>query len=393
MIEILRQRKTLIIVALLTLAGLFGLGYLFASKKSEPVYRSKIDQIMYDMHNKSPKYVITLPDKTKAQKKSDNDIQNTEEATPPEEAKKPEEDPHSLAAILSKMPNLGMLGDADGQRPLAQIQAAPDLIEEKDGLKLPKINGKDKPWEYYGNKVSVMPRFNRIAVIIENIGINPMNFELINKGLPAEVSFSFSPYAPEVDKQILAARTEGHESYMDFLLPSKDYLKTDTGPMSMSLTASLEENRNRLEKVIGINAPVGGLIINPGVADESNAEQLSALLQEIKNRGLLIVDSTNENGIDSLKTDKPVRAKADIIIDDDFTPQAIEQQLQQAEQIAREKGQVIIIAKPKPVAILALSKWIKTFSPQLSYEEVKLQNITEIERPFAIIPISNLVVE
>ena len=67
MIETLRQKQTLFLVILLTLAGMAGLGYLFASKKSEPVYLSKIDRIMYDTHNKSPKYIITLPDRVKKQ--------------------------------------------------------------------------------------------------------------------------------------------------------------------------------------------------------------------------------------------------------------------------------------------------------------------------------------
>lgn len=394
MIETLRQRRILILVVLLTLAGLIGLGYLFARKKSEPVYLSKIDQIMYDTHNKSPKYVITLPDRAKKTKKDDevaSSLSFKDEAS--SVASKPEEDPHSLGVILSKMPNLGTLGDADGQKPLANVQSDTHLLENKDGLKLPKADGKDKPWEVYGYKVHVMPKFNRIAIVIDNLGINPMNFELINKGLPAEVSFSFSPYAPDTDKQILAARTEGHETYMDFLLPSKDYLKSDTGPMSMSLTASLQENRSRLEKVIGVNAPVGGVIINPGVADESNAEQLSVLLRDLRDRGLLIIDATSENGIEAMTIDKLVRAKADIVIQDDYSQQGINEQIQKAEQLARDKGQVIIVSKPKPVAILALSKWIKTFSPQLSYEEMKLQNISEIEKPFAIVPLSNLVVE
>ena len=55
--------KFLILVGLLTIAGLVFIGYFSASKKSEPKYRSKIEQIIYDTKNKSPKYVITLPDR------------------------------------------------------------------------------------------------------------------------------------------------------------------------------------------------------------------------------------------------------------------------------------------------------------------------------------------
>lgn len=389
MIETLRQKKLLILVILLTLAGMAGFGYLFASKKSEPVYLSKIDRIMYDTHNKSPKYVITLPDRTKKHETAEN----KEKPAPEQENKTPAEDLHSLDSVLSHIPNLGKLGDADGQKPLPDIQPKSSLVEEKDGLQLPKIDGKNKPWEVYGRKVSVMPRFNRVAVVVADMGVNPAHAGMINKGLPAEVSFSFSPYAPNLEKQVTDARTEGHETYMDFLLPSEDYLKSDSGPLSMSLTAGLAENRNRLEKVIGVKAPVGGTVIRNGVADESNAEQLSALLQELKERGLMVVDAVSHNGVSELAIEHLVRTKADIVIEKDYSRQSTAEKLQQAEQIARDKGKVIIITEPKPVVILALSEWIKSFSPQLSYEKMKEKNISEIAKPFALVPVSNLVAE
>ena len=71
----------------------------------------------------------------------------------------------------------------------------------------------------------------------------------------------------------------------------------------------------------------------------------------------------------------------------------IEKLLEQAEQIARDKGYAVIVSDPKPIAVLALNKWIESFSPQLSYEEMKERNITEIAKPFALVPLSNLVVE
>ena len=161
----------------------------------------------------------------------------------------------------------------------------------------------------------------------------------------------------------------------------------------MSLTASLDENRSRLEKVIGAKVPSGGIIVRSGVADESNAEQLATLMQELKTRGLLVIDSVNHDGLAQLKIDRLVRAKADIVIENDYSRQSTEEKLQQAEQIARDKGRVIIVTEPKPVVVLALSEWIKSFSPQLSYEEMKEKNISEIAKPFALVPVSNLVAE
>ena len=390
MLKKLNAIKVLILVGLLTITSLIAIGYFSASKKSEPKYRSKIEQIIYDTKNKSPKYVITLPDRTPKAKKEEIEklaIQNNE--VKKEEVEKV--DP--LQEAMKNLPHLTALGKAQNKNPLAFVEPNPDLIEEKGELYLPKIDGKLKPWEAYGKKVAVMPRFFKIAVVVKNYGVNQANAALIADGLPDEVSFSFSPYALNIKDQVAYARNMGHETYMDFLLPSKDYLKSDSGPLSMSLTASFEENLNRLLKTIGGDFAVGGMVVSQGIADDSNVEQLSALLAELQKRGLLMLDASGEDFINNMKIDNLARIKADVLIENDFSREGVESKLAEAENIAREKGRVIIVTEPKPSAILALNNWFKSFSPQLSYEQMKEQNITEIEKPFALVPLSNLVVE
>lgn len=380
-------------MVLITLAGIIGIGYQSAEQKSEPIYRSKIDRIMYDTHNQSPKYVITLPDRNKKAKArrgrkcrrrsrpGRNDSQAAKRRRSAQLGSR--YCPDALSGFIGQCRRSAFAG--------GQIRQRFDRRKRKSETS--ENRRQKKPWEVYGSKVSVMPRFNRIAVVIKNMGLNRGNADLINKGLPSGVSFSFSPYAPDQAEQIIAARSEGHETYMDLLLPSKDYLQSDSGPMSISLTASLAENTERLEKTIGIGAPVGGVIVTPGVADESNAEHLTAILQELHDRGLLVLNATGEDGIEAIKVRQLARARADIVIDRDFSAQNIEKLLEQAEQIARDKGYAVIVSDPKPIAVLALNKWIESFSPQLSYEEMKERNITEIAKPFALVPLSNLVVE
>lgn len=390
MLKKLNAIKFLILVGLLTIAGLVVVGYLSASKKSEPKYRSKIEQIIYDTKNKSPKYVITLPDrnpKTKKEETKKLEIQNNKIS----EVKEEKIDP--LQEAMKNLPHLSALGKATNKHPLNFIETNKNLIDEKGDLYLPKTDGKLKPWEAYGKKVTVMPRFFKIVVVIKNYGVNQANAELIADGLPDEVSFSFSPYALNIKDQVAYARNMGHETYMDFLLPSKDYLKSDSGPLSMSLTASLEENLNRFYKTIGGNFAIGGMVISQGIADDSNVEQLSVLLKEIQKRGLLMLDASGDDFINNMKIDNLARIKADVLIENDFSREGVENKLAEAENIAREKGRVIIVTEPKPSAMLALNNWFKSFSPQLSYEQMKEQNITEIEKPFALVPLSNLVVE
>lgn len=393
MIENLEQKKILIIAVLLTVLGLGAVGYFFANKKSEPVYISKIDRIMFDTQNQSPKYIITLPDRTKAKPKQDQESFSLDENTPQETTQPKEPELQGLDAVMAQIPSLGKLGAAAGQVPLPNTERRSDLLEEIGGMKLPKPNGNEKPWAVYGRKMKVNPRFRRIAVIVKNLGLNQANAGLISKALPSEVSLSFSPYALEAAKQIKDARLAGHETYVDMLLSSKDFLKSDTGPMAMSLTASVEQNMQRLNQTLAVEAPVGGIIITPGVTDESIRDQMEKLLQNIQARGLLMVDATGENGIDGVQVPHLDRAKADFVLEENFSRQNIRQLLAQAEAAALQNGQAIIVTEGKPVVIEELAAWFKSFSPQLSYEEMKARNLTEIEKPFALVPISNLVVE
>lgn len=393
MLKKLNAIKFLLLAVLCTIIGLFVIGYFSANKKSEPVFRSKIEQIMYDTKNKSPKYVITLPDRTPKTKKEigEQKIAEASDNSQPKNSDDETKDP--LQEAMQNLPHLKSLKKMQNKLALQFVEVNKNLIEEKGTYQIPKIDGKQKPWEAYSKKVKVMPQFFKVAIVIKNFGINKANASLIADGLPDEVSFSFSPYASNIKDQVIYARNMGHETYIDFLLPSKDYLKSDGGPLSMSLTASIKENIDRLYKTLSGEFAVGGVVISQGVADDSNVEQLTLLLEELKNRGLLIVDASNETFIDNMVIDKLARVKADIVIEKDFTRKNIESKLKTAENIAKEKGKVVIVIEPKPSAILVLNDWFNSFSPQLSYEQMKEQNITEFEKPFALVPVSNLVVE
>ena len=104
----------------------------------------------------------------------------------------------------------------------------------------------------------------------------------------------------------------------------------------------------------------------------------------------MAIDATNSTVIDNLKIDNLPRQKADIVIDKDMKKADIRSILKKAETIAFNKGHVLIVADPKPIILVEVYKWIDSFSPQISYEEAKNINIT---KPFALVPVSNIVVE
>lgn len=368
-------------------------GYIFAEKKSEPVYASKIDKLMYERSNKAPRYVITLPDKKETIKDkapaSAPEIKLEPNNIPKAKADKPPE--LTLNDILAEVPSIYTIAAKNATQKLDYINYKNSLTEAEGKMLLPKIgeNG-EKPWAVYGKSVEIEPKFKKVALVIKGMGFDETALDKLSKGLDSEIAFSFSPYAPKLGTKILPARQYGHETYMDLLLSSKDFLKSDSGPLSMSLTISSEESLQRLKKTLSSEAPIGGVIINDGIADESNQEILKQLLEELQQRGLLVIDATSADGIADIAIPGLARQKADVVIEDLLNRQLINNELAKAEKIAFNKGQVLLVVNPKPVIIVEVLKWIATFSPQLPYEQAKDR---VIEKPLALVPPSNLVVE
>ena len=379
-----RQKSKLILVILFVIAAVTMSGYFFAKQKSQPEFRTKIERIMFEKDNKSPKYILTLPEK---------DDQPSAKTKPAESLPQPKK-LETLEDFVNAAPLVLKLKESKNHYTLDDVEILPELSEKNGDFVLPKISAQGKkPWMQYGHQISVAPNFYKVSVVFKNTGIDVKTFEVMNKVLPSEISFSFSPYTIKANELIAEARKLGHETYMDLLLASKNVLKADNGPLAMGLTVSQDENLRRFYTALSVNAPIGGMIVVDGMIDDTTKNLLNHGLNELNRRGLLMVDATEGDEISKIAVEKLPRQKADIVISDNFTNENVQNKLSLAEKIAQDKGQVLIVATPKPIVITAVKNWVESFSPQLSYEQMKEQNITTIERPFALVPVSNLVVE
>ena len=369
------------------------IGFLFAGKKSEPVYLSKIDKLMFDRNNKIPKFVLTLPDweKVLASAKENKSFEINDDISQQGKDPSPSHRENTLEDIIARIPNLNNLPEKAPTQTQTHIFSSKGLLENLNGLMLPRISEDNKkPWTEYGYVVDVLPNFKKVAVVIKSVGFDPLSLDKISKAFNSEVSFSFTPYAQNIGERISATREQGHETYVDLLLSSKNFLRADSGPLSISLTIDKEEALNRLRRSLAANAPIGGVVVNDGLADEDNREILLELLKELRNRGLMMIDATSGDGLNNISMQNLARKKADVVIDRDFRRESVRKALLKAEYVAFEKGQVLIVADPKPIVLVELFDWIKTFSPQVSYEEAKTM---ELNKPFALVPASNLVIE
>lgn len=378
---------------ILIILSVGSIGYYFANKSSEPEYLSKVDKILFDKKNKSPKYIITLPDKLSKSSPQQQERAETDSAAIP-----PQEDIKSkiaryTAQVMGNIPHISKINDSEGLFPLPVVERETEYEQTINGIILPKISEDGrKPWiEFAQERRSIQPNFFRVSILLKGLGINKIQTEQILSKLPREVSFSFSPYGEDNERLVKKARSLGHETYADLLLSPKDFLESDNGPLALSITESHEKNIESTYKSISNAMPTGGIIINDGITSKEVEQGLKDIMEKVGNMGLLIVDATQE-GLNKIQTQGIARRKADIVITD-YTPKGLKRSLKEAEDIARKQGSVVIVSDVKMSVIREIGDWIKTFSPQLTYQQMKEQNIETISRPYALVPISAMVVE
>lgn len=388
-LKYLNKIKQLFVIIPVVIVTMLAAGLFFASKKSQPEFSSKAERIMFETKNQSPKYVITLPEE-KTQKPVEKEPE--EVTTPPAVEEKNKTNNEKLNELV--IPFLSQLPAVEGQTPLKQVMPDSSLLEDEGATKgLPVRYGNLKAWEVYGRKVQVMPMFNKVAVVIKNMGLSKLNSELIIAKVPENVSLSFSPYSYSLPDLIKKARESGHETYLDMLLPSRSYLLEDSGDYALDFAKDSSENVKMLERLLHGDFAVGGFTLRDGVDDEKYAAQFLAVMKMLEKRGLLLFDATHGETVNQNNVAGLARVKADVVIDENFSKDSIVERLKTAENLARRNGNVVVAVDPKPVAVLAVVEWLSTFSKQLSYAEMKAQNVTSFERPFVLVPLSNMAVE
>ena len=74
----LEKYDKLIVFLLVITASVLAIGWWFAEEKSAPEYSTKLDRLMFDKDNKSPKWVLTLPDKLEAKNKNKSSSEDIE---------------------------------------------------------------------------------------------------------------------------------------------------------------------------------------------------------------------------------------------------------------------------------------------------------------------------
>lgn len=199
-----------------------------------------------------------------------------------------------------------------------------------------------------------------IVLVIDDLGHSTQISEQI-ASLPGPLTLSFLPFLDNLPSQTDLALRRGHEVFLHLPMQprsgtssaqSEYVLKPDAPPLEIQ--ALVDRHLQRMQGYQGINNHMGS-------AFTADPASMLIVLNAIKKRDLTWLDS-----VTAIDTVGPHIArhlsipwlKRDVFLDHDPNPKAIDQQIQRAETIARQRGLAVVIAHPKKATVNALQSWL-----------------------------------
>jgi hypothetical protein len=249
------------------------------------------------------------------------------------------------------------------------LTPAPDprLIEKSKFGLLPRI-GPDgaRPAIVYARPVLVAERLRagapRIALLVGGLGLSEAGTREAIASLPGAASLGFAPYGPDVARDVAEAREAGHETLLQLPMEPFDYPANNPGAHTLLTALSEAENRDNLHWLMSRFAGYVGVMNFLGAKFTGDRGALSPVLGEVASRGLLYLDDGTSPR--SLARDQAAAlslpfAAADVAIDADPSPQAIEAALVRLEALARSNGVAIGVASALPASLERVGRWAR----------------------------------
>ena len=198
-----------------------------------------------------------------------------------------------------------------------------------------------------------------IAIVLDDVGAAPGDVAGA-VALPAPITLSIMTYAPNAQRVAEAARKAGHEIMVHVPMEA---VNRDADPGRNALLTSLtrDEIRQRLDWDLSQFQGYVGINNHMGSRFTQDADGMQVVLEELKARGLLFLDSrTIASSVgDTLAGQLGIaHLKRDVFLDNVIDEADIRHELARAEGIAKKQGFVIAIGHPHRDTVAALRDWI-----------------------------------
>lgn len=201
----------------------------------------------------------------------------------------------------------------------------------------------------------------KVIIILDDMGIDRRASEAALQ-LPGPLTYSFLPYARNVDRLASAAAAAGGEVMLH--LPMQPSGDADPGPFALKdgmtggdFLHALEWNLARFDDYVGVNNHMGSHLTTDLAA-------MKTLLGYLDHKGVFFLDSvtTSQSAVEKAAREIGVEVFArDVFLDAQIgSEDAVRRQLALAERIATETGYVVVIGHPHEETLNVLGPWLTT---------------------------------
>jgi polysaccharide deacetylase 2 family uncharacterized protein YibQ len=237
----------------------------------------------------------------------------------------------------------------------------PALIEPSASGPLPMVadDGR-KAWQVYAKPFDRTDRRPRIAIVVVGLGLAVPETQAAIERLPGAMTLAFNSYATDLPEWLQKARGGQHEVVLTVPMEPVDYPREDPGPQTLLTALTPRQNLDRLEWTMGRAAGYVGLTNLMGSRFLAAATELRPILEVIKGRGLLFLETraANQTTVAALSQELALpEAVSDRDLDGNLSPAGIDQALAELEPIARRKGTAVGTGSPYPLTIDRLVAW------------------------------------
>jgi hypothetical protein len=249
------------------------------------------------------------------------------------------------------------------------LAPAPDhrLVDKSRYGLLPRVGADGaRPLEVYARPPMLPARLAtgapRVALLVGGLGLSASGTRDAIAELPGAVSLGFAPYGAEIEQDVGQAREGGHEVLLQLPMEPFDYPADNPGPHTLLSALPVAENLDSLHWLMGRFTGYVGVSNFLGAKFTADRAALSPILKDIAGRGLLYLDdgsSPRSLAREQAATLGLPAAVADVVLDADPSPQAIDAALVKLEALARANGVAIGVAAALPETLAHVGRWAR----------------------------------
>jgi polysaccharide deacetylase 2 family uncharacterized protein YibQ len=239
----------------------------------------------------------------------------------------------------------------------------PALVQMTSLGPLPRVSDDGRlPHRVYAKPFNAADSRPRVAIVVTGLGLSAAATESAIQGLPGSVTLAFAPYSPRLNDWIRLARAAGHEVLINIPMEPTNYPAYDPGPQTLLTSLNAQGNLDRLFWSLSRGTGYVGVVDFLGSQFTTSRVHMTPVLEAIKNRGLLYLDSNSSPGSVSPSVAAKlnlVSAKATLTLDERASRTEIDRRFAELEQRAKRERRAIGIASPYPVSLERIANWVR----------------------------------